>query len=158
MITEAFLQYIWRLRRFDAQNLITTNTHETVEILQTGELNKQSGPDFFNARIRIGDTVWAGNVEVHIKTSDWLKHQHQHDKAYQNIILHVVYEVDVPLLRADGSVLPVVELQNRISPVLYRNYQQLQYTEAWVPCAKLIKNIDSFVLTNWLDRDRKSVV
>ncbi|MBK9461285.1 MAG: DUF2851 family protein [Sphingobacteriales bacterium] len=90
MITEAFLQYIWRLRRFDTQNLLTTNTHETVEILQTGELNKQSGPDFFNARIRIGDTVWAGNVEVHIKTSDWLKHQHQHDKAYQNIILHVV--------------------------------------------------------------------
>ncbi len=152
MITEAFLQYIWRLRRFDTQNLLTTNTHETVEILQTGELNKQSGPDFFNARIRIGDTVWAGNVEIHIKTSDWLKHQHQHDKAYQNIILHVVYEADVPLLRADGSVLPVVELQNRISPVLYRNYQQLQYTEAWVPCAKLIKNIDSFVLTNWLDR------
>ena len=152
MITESFLQYIWRLRRFDAQNLITTNTHETVDVLQTGELNKQSGPDFFNARIRIGDTIWAGNVEVHIKASDWLRHQHQHDKAYQNIILHVVYEADVPLLRTNGTALPVIELQNRISPVLYRNYQQLQYTEAWIPCAKLLKNIDSFVLTNWLDR------
>ena len=93
-MTEEFLYHIWKYRLFNNHELVTANG-ELISIIKPGTHNRDAGPDFFNARFKIGDTVWAGNVELHIKTSDWKKHKHQHDKSFSNIILHVVYEHDI---------------------------------------------------------------
>ncbi|QQS31238.1 MAG: DUF2851 family protein [Sphingobacteriales bacterium] len=150
-MTEAFLSYVWKLRLYN-QNGLRTTTGEEVQIVSTGESHTSSGPDFFNAKIKIGDTLWAGNVEIHIKSSDWLKHQHQHDGAYQNIILHVVYEDDIPLINTAGSNIPTLELQKFLDPRLYRNYLLLLGNSRWIPCEKFFPQTDNFVLSNWLDR------
>ncbi len=91
-MSEEFLHYIWKFRLFDQNIKLTTG--EDCDIIDVGKHNKDSGPDFFNAKIKTGDTIWAGNIEIHIKSSDWFVHDHQHDKAYDNIILHVVYIQD----------------------------------------------------------------
>jgi len=93
LFTEDLLHYIWKFRLFDRANLRTT-TGETIEVLSAGLHNTDSGPDFTNARIKIGDTTWAGNVELHLSSSDWKKHNHTTDNAYDNVILHVVYRED----------------------------------------------------------------
>lgn len=150
-MNEQFLSYLWKMRLYKPDALITT-TGEPITVLAPGEAHHTSGPDFFNARIRIADTVWAGNVEIHVRASDWLKHHHQSDRAYQNVILHVVYEADLPLTDANGVTLPTLELRNAFDPKLYRNYQLLLADTRWVPCEKLIHQIDEFTLSNWIDR------
>ena len=96
-MTENFLHYVWRTRRFDLKSLETSDG-EPIEILDFGEYNAyDSGADFQNARIRIGGLLWAGAVEMHIRSSDWLAHGHQRDAAFQNVILHVVFEEDKPI-------------------------------------------------------------
>lgn len=117
---EDFLHYVWQFRSFDFNGLQTTRG-ENLKIINPGLLNKNAGPDFFHAKIEIGDTIWAGNVEIHLKSSDWLKHNHQLNPAYENVILHVVYEHDAEINRMDGSILPVLELKNRISTDLIRD-------------------------------------
>ncbi len=151
MMTEAFLSYVWKMRLYNPDGLHCT-TGEPVTVLATGESHNTSGPDFFNAKIRIGDTLWAGNVEIHINSSDWLKHGHQHDGAYQNIILHVVYDADIPLVNEAGVSIPTLELRQAIDPKLYRNYLLLLSDARWIPCEKFFPQIDSFTLCNWLDR------
>jgi hypothetical protein len=101
-MTEEFLHYIWKFRLFDQLNLTTTDG-ESIEIIKVGEHNFDSGPDFFNAKIKIGKTTWAGNIEIHIHSSDWKKHTHQNDKAYDNIVLHVVYNLDEAIKRKSGE-------------------------------------------------------
>ncbi|OWY22079.1 DUF2851 domain-containing protein [Sphingobacteriales bacterium UPWRP_1] len=150
-MTEAFLWYVWKMRLYKPDAL-TTTTGEPVAVIQPGEQHNTSGPDFFNAKIRIADTLWAGNVEVHLSASDWLKHRHQHDGAYQNIILHVVHDADVPLVNNSGIPIPTLELRNLIDPKLYRNYLLLLSDTRWIPCEKMITQIDSFTLSNWADR------
>ncbi|MGB1204971.1 MAG: DUF2851 family protein [Chitinophagales bacterium] len=150
-MSENFLAYLWKLRLFE-QNNLTSETGEKISILSVGTENTLSGPDFFNAKIRIDDTVWAGNVEIHQKASDWLKHQHQHDKAYDNIILHLVYEADIAIKRADESVIPTLALQNRLAPNLYRNYLLLLSDTKWIPCENLIHEVDDFTWLTWIDR------
>ena len=88
-MSEEFLYYIWKYRLFNQEDLFTS-LNESLKVLKTGGQNSHSGPDFFNAKIKIGNTVWAGNVEVHLKASDWKRHRHQKDRAYDNVILHVV--------------------------------------------------------------------
>ena len=151
-MTEAFLAYIWQLQLFDAHHLPTVPTGEPLKVFSAGERNFQSGPDFFNARIQVGDTVWAGNVELHIRASDWLRHRHQTDVAYQNVVLHVVYEADVPIERPDGSPIPTLALEGRISPRLYGHYEQLMRSQTWIPCERIIGTVDGFTILNWLDR------
>ncbi len=151
MINEAFISYVWKLRLFTQTDLLT-DTNETVTILSVGEQNFQSGPDFFNAKIKIGDTIWAGNVEIHVKASDWLKHGHQKDEAYDNVILHLVYEADYPIQRKDGHPIPTLEIKDKIAPNLYRNYLLLQGDTHWIPCEKLIHLVDEFTLIGLKDR------
>src|SRR4051812_42039860 len=112
---EAFLHYIWQQGVFDPGNLRTA-AGEALVLLNRGLPNSDSGPDFSSARIRIGPREWAGHVEIHIRASDWDKHGHQFDKAYNNVILHVVYENNVQVRREDGSIIPALELRSRISP------------------------------------------
>ena len=90
---ESILHYVWQNKLFTAHNLKTIDA-ETVEIIDVGRINTDAGPDFFNAKVKIGDTVWAGNVEIHTNSSDWNKHNHQTDIAYNNVILHVVHKAD----------------------------------------------------------------
>lgn len=148
---EDFLQYVWQFRSFD-NNDLKIDTGETLKIIHQGFLNKNSGPDFSNAKNQIGETVWAGNIEIHIKSSDWLKHNHQTDASYENVILHVVYENDVPIKRIDGSVLPVLELKNRVSDNLIQKYEHLFLTLTDFPCTAQIGNVDKLIIDSFLSR------
>ena len=148
---EDFLHFLWRWRRFEMRDLKTT-AGELLEILQPGELNTHAGPDFFNARLRLGNTLWAGNVEIHLKASDWLAHRHDTDPAYDNVILHVVSEEDQRLFRPNGTALPCLELKARIPPNVLDKYQRLQNERAWIPCAQVYGDIPEIVRHNWLDR------
>ena len=148
---EDFLHYVWQFKSFDFSSLKTT-ADEDLKIIHQGFLNKNSGPDFNNAKIQIGDTTWAGNVEIHLKSSDWLKHNHQFDAAYGNVILHVVYENDAEIKRIDGSVLPVLELKNRISNELINKYENLFLTLTDFPCIAQIKSVDKLIIDSFLSR------
>ncbi|MFK7936516.1 MAG: DUF2851 family protein [Saprospiraceae bacterium] len=148
---EDLLHYLWRLRRFDQQNLITT-TGESVQIQQTGMLNTHAGPDFSNARIRIGETLWAGNVEMHLYASDWLSHRHQEDRAYDNVILHVVLDEDQPIFRKTGERIPCLELKEHIPLRLTSTYQKLLHNEHWIPCQHHFHTVNEMTKNMWLDR------
>jgi hypothetical protein len=152
LFPEDFLHYVWKFRLFDRINL-QTNDGEELEILSAGMHNSDSGPDFHNARIRIGETVWAGNVEVHLSSSDWQKHGHATDNAYDNVILHVVYRDDEPLILTDGRHVPTLELQNRIPADLYNRYHTLIFgNQTIIPCEANIGSVDHITLYNWLTR------
>jgi hypothetical protein len=119
-----------------------------LEVIRPGEHNTNAGPDFLNARIKIGETVWAGNIEIHIRSSDWEKHQHQNDKAYENLILHVVYDND-----RDESVgdFPTVELRPFVSDQLLHRYDRLQSNDDDVPCGKQLLEVSALVRNGWFD-------
>ena len=150
-MTEELLHHIWKFRLFHPQELRTT-TNERIHLLKVGEHNQDAGPDFFNAKIRIGDTIWAGNVEVHILSSDWNKHQHQENKSYDNIILHVVYKADKQILRASGEPIPTLELKDRVATSYYRNYLHFKLSKDWIPCEKQVSEVPAIVLHATLDR------
>lgn len=150
--TEDFIHYIWKFRLFDRESLQTTDG-EKIEVFSAGLPNSDSGPDFHNARLRIGDTTWAGNVEIHINSSDWHKHKHTNDNAYRNVILHVVYRDDEPITLPDGRKLATLELRDRIAPELYQKYHHLIYgNQQFIPCEGSIKTVDDMTLRNWLTR------
>jgi Protein of unknown function (DUF2851) len=150
---EDFLHFVWRTRRFHIPALQTLEGHD-LQVLHPGELNTHAGPDFFNARIRLDDTEWAGNVEMHLKASDWYAHGHQTNYAYDNVILHVVWEADAPIARTDGSIIPTLCLRPYVDNALLENYQQLiaASRERWIPCAQQIENVPDIIRLNWLDR------
>jgi hypothetical protein len=140
MIKEDFLYYLWNLKRFDLSDLKTIDGIDIV-IEKSGFRNSGSGPDFIEAKIRIGETVWFGSVEIHVFSSDWDKHAHEIDPAYNNVILHVVYEYDKNVKTQSGNVLPVLELKNRISKSDLKNYKLLRFSKDWIPCEKQISNV-----------------
>ncbi|MCC8409859.1 DUF2851 family protein [Mucilaginibacter sp. UR6-1] len=152
LITEDFLHYVWKFRLFDRAELKTVEGDE-IEIYSAGMHNKHAGPDFHNARLRIGETTWAGNVELHLSSADWQRHGHTNDKAYDNVILHVVYRDDAPVTLPNGRRLPTLELHNRISPDLYNRYHRLIFGERqFIPCEANITVVDSLTMSNWLSR------
>ncbi len=148
---EELLHYVWRLKRFDLANLRTTDG-QSLDILRSGELNRDGGPDFSNAQIRISDTFWAGNVEMHLRSSDWLLHKHQDDRAYDNVILHVVFEEDMPIYRRTGERLPCLELRSRIYPEVFKTYHRLLHNEHWIACQHQFHEVEHIVKRLWLDR------
>lgn len=148
---EELLHYVWRLKRFDLANLRTTDG-QPVDILRSGELNRDGGPDFTNSQLRIGDTFWAGNVEMHLRSSDWLQHKHQDDRAYDNVILHVVLEEDMPIYRSSGERLPCLELRRRIYPEVFKTYHRLLHNEYWIACQHQFHEVEHIVKRLWLDR------
>src|ERR1700761_7033036 len=150
--TEDFLHYIWKFRLFERENLQTT-TGENIEVFSAGLQNSDAGPDFHNARLKIGDTTWAGNVELHLNSSDWHKHNHTDDKAYNNVILHVVNRDDQPIVLPDDRRIPTLELHDRISPDLYNRYHHLVFgNQQIIPCEGSIRFVDDMTLRNWLTR------
>jgi len=149
-VKEDLLHFVWRLGRFDLKNLRTTEGAPIV-LLKPGHLNPNAGPDFLEARIQIGGTTWAGSVEMHLRSSDWYRHQHQEDPAYRPVILHVVLEEDEPVFHSDGSRIPCLELKNRIEPELYRTYQRLQSKSNWVPCQPQFVRVDPSKRKLWVE-------
>ena len=107
-LREDFLHYVWRFKQFDFKDL-TTTSGEAIQISHIGDYNTDGGPDFKNAKIQIGETTWAGNVEIHVKASDWLKHQHSSNPAYNTVILHVVFEADAVIKNTSGQAIPTLE-------------------------------------------------
>jgi hypothetical protein len=148
-MTEEFLQYIWKFRLYKPG--ICLFSGEAVEIIHPGEQNFDAGPDFFNTRIRIGDTIWAGNTEIHIRASDWLRHNHQEDKNYNNVILHVVLENDISVTKANGQTIPVIELKENFDLRMYDRYRGFMQNKQWVACAGLISNVPRFETDAWLE-------
>ncbi|WP_442796258.1 DUF2851 family protein [Pelobium manganitolerans] len=149
--SEAILHHIWKYKLFNALALHTTDG-EPVQLLNAGRHNLDAGPDFFNAKLKIGDTVWAGNVEIHIKSSDWLKHKHQHDAAYNNVVLHVVWEHDAPIHRIDGTLLPVLDLSEFTNTTLLDKYEQLRGNNYWVACENHLPSVSDVKKALVLDR------
>ncbi len=146
-MTEDFLTHIWKYGLFD-RNSMVSDTGEKIEVISLGEPNHNAGPDFVNAKIRIGNTLWAGNVEIHVNASDWKKHKHNEDYNYDNVILHVVLNADEPVMRSNASRIPSVVLQ--FDPELFKNYTTLMNSKAWIPCQSYISEIDRFILHAWM--------
>lgn len=151
VMKEEFISYLWTNKLLFADRLATTKG-EAVQVIQPGQQNRDAGPDFFAARVRIGETLWVGNVEIHVRSSHWNLHGHQSDAAYDNIILHVVFEHDLQVLTSRGEEMPVLEIKDLFEPKLLLNYQRLQASKAWVPCERHIGEIDGLILNNWLNR------
>ena len=150
-IPEDFLHYLWKYRLFEQKGL-HTDTGESIEILNVGEHNSHSGPDFQSSLIKIGHTLWAGNVEIHLRSSDWDRHKHQIDKSYDNVILHVVGKHDQEIYRTDGSNIPVLSLEKLIPQRITDAYLHLVECLDWIPCGRQISKIDSFYIRTWLYR------
>lgn len=143
--TEHFLHYVWRTKQIQGQNLTTTDGKK-LEILHFGQYNEDAGPDFLHAAVRIDDTVWAGHIEMHVLSSDWEKHRHQNDKAYQNVILHVVYFQDKVV-----NEIPCFTLHNKIPKVLIQRYHELLKSKSWIPCGRLLHAVPEDIFTLWKD-------
>jgi hypothetical protein len=148
---EDFIHYIWKYKKFNFSNSKTTNGEE-LTILNSGDYLQKEGPDFFNAQIIIADQKWAGNIEIHVKSSDWYLHHHEKDVNYNNVILHVVWNHDTPIFRKDNSEIPVFEIKNYVSQDVQHTYRELSTKKSWIYCENQIKNINSFVLSNWQER------
>lgn len=133
---ESFLHFLWQYGLFDQSGLHTTDGRK-VEIAGRGSLNRNSGPDFSEAKVKIDGTLWAGHVEMHVQASDWYRHGHQFDPAYDNAVLHVVYQDDQTVYRRDGSVLPCLELKGRIPAGYISRWQSLEQALGAVPCNEL---------------------
>ncbi len=149
---EDFLHYIWQFKKLDLLHLKTV-LNEPIDIVSVGQYNLNAGPDFFNAQLKIGGQLWAGNVEIHIKSSDWFVHNHEQDATYDNVILHVVWEHDCDVFRKDNSNIPTLELCDYIDKHLFESYKSLfANTKKWINCEKDFANVDSFTIDNWLER------
>lgn len=148
---EELLQFIWQHKLLKPMPLITTSGKE-IEIIKTGDLNKDSGPDFFNARIKINELFLAGNIEIHIKTSDWLLHKHQKDKSYDNLILHVVYEHDKELNQNTLNNVEVLQIKNLIPESVFTIYKNLVNSKNTLACAGQLDQVDDLKFTSWLQR------
>ncbi|PZR18195.1 MAG: DUF2851 domain-containing protein [Flavobacterium psychrophilum] len=148
---EDFLHYVWQFKKFDVLSLKTVQG-DVISVTNTGQYLQQAGPDFFNAQLTIGDQKWAGNVEIHLKSSDWYVHSHETDASYDNVILHVVWKHDTEVFRKDNSEIPVLELKHYVSPDVLNSYNSLSVAKSWIYCEKELEDIDSFVFSNWKER------
>jgi hypothetical protein len=148
---EDFLHYIWLHKKFDLVNLKTTND-ESITILHSGQYTKKSGPDFFNAQIIINNQKWAGNVEIHLQSSDWYVHHHETDTAYDNVILHVVWEYNTPVYRKNNTEVPVLVLKNYVASEVVANYNKLMQPKSWILCEKELHKIPNFTINKWQEQ------
>lgn len=149
-MNEDFLHYLWKYRLFG--NTLKTTLNEPIEVIDTGFHNHDSGPDFLNAKIKIEHTTWVGNIEIHVNTSDWVVHQHHLDKAYQNVILHVVFNDDLPGPSPSLPLAPCAEVGKLIDYKLFYKYKDFLASKGWVPCHLQIKETERLILSSWFER------
>ncbi|MGC4104710.1 DUF2851 family protein [Ferruginibacter sp.] len=146
-MTERLLQYIWQFQYFNKTNLHTVE-EETVQVIHAGTYNTNQGPDFMDAKIKIGNTVWAGSVELHINSSDWKNHKHSGDNNYKNVILHVVWQHDVSLQLPFST----LTLQDKVSKFLLSRYSSLLQSGQFIACEKTIHQVNALTFTAWKER------
>ena len=144
---EALVRYVWKHRLFPLGGLKTTDGLP-IEVMQPGMENRSDGPDFFNAKVKIGDTLWVGNVEVHRRSSDWRLHGHHTNVRYDSVVLHVAETVDIPLERTDGTRIPQLEL--KVPPHIAVNYEQLRQTDHYPPCHRVIPTLSTLTIHSFL--------
>ncbi len=148
-MTEEFLHFIYKNRLWIPDTeLLTDNT--PFEIIETGLHNHDSGPDFFNAKIKIDGIVWVGNVEIHVNSSDWHKHHHDNDRAYDNVILHIVYNHDCDIVVNENRVLPTWEIS--FSQIIYNRFYDFKLKEKPIACSDYINLIDDFHVSMWMEK------
>ncbi len=148
LVNEKFLSFLWKYNLYDNNSLFIDG--EKVEIINAGELNNNSGPDFFNSKIKIGNTLWAGNVEIHLKSSDWTKHGHDRDPVYNTVILHIAEEIDAPVYSENGQRVPTIKLSYNKN--FLDNYLQLMKDELWVPCADRLSEVSEIIIASWITK------
>ena len=150
---EDLLHFIWKYKKLQLKEMVTTN-NATIDIIDVGLHNQQAGPDFFNAKINIDGQLWAGNVEVHINSSDWYAHHHEKDINYDFVILHVVWKDDMTIYRKNNTEIPTLELRQYIPKEVLKSYQSLfdQSGTTFINCENEISEIDEFTVSNWLER------
>lgn len=148
---EEFLQYIWQSQFFRTAELSTFDG-QPIQIIKPGTLNKDAGPDFFNSKIELGGTVWVGNTEIHISSSEWMQHGHQFDPAYNNVVLHVVYEHDMEIVNQLGKVIPTLELRSLISPSVLAKYHHLSIGNKWIACEHMMAQVDHEKISPFIHR------
>ncbi|WP_339728464.1 DUF2851 family protein [Maribacter stanieri] len=150
---EDLLHFIWKFKKYPINGLVTTSG-EAINVVSTGIHNHLSGPDFFNAQLELNQQLWAGNVEIHIKSSDWYAHNHQEDSNYDNVILHVVWEDDLSVFRKDGSQIPTLALKEYIPLKILDTYQNLfdARNYKFINCENEFIRVDEFIKDNWMDR------
>lgn len=148
---ESFLQYVWQFQYFSKVNLFTVQGEE-VFVFHPGLFNHHSGPDFINARLRIGMMSWAGTVEIHTQSSEWVAHRHHHDPAYDNVVLHVVWKDDKPVAREDGTWLPTLELKGRVDASLILQYRKLVGSALRIPCQRSLSSVPTVTRVGMVHR------
>lgn len=149
-MTEEFLQYLWKYRLYKPGLSLVSG--EPVVVIHPGEQNFDEGPDFFNTRIRIGQTIWAGNAEVHIRASDWQRHNHDVETNYGNVVLHIVYENDFAVTRSNGEIIPVMELRDQFDMGMFERYRGFMQNKQWIPCEGLLGTVSAFEKEIWIER------
>ena len=142
---EDFIYYLWENRLLSID--LRTTDDEEIKILSVGTRNYDSGADYNNARIKIGETLWAGQIEIHVRSSDWFKHNHQNDDNYNNVILHVVYECD-----NKSPPIPTLEIKDKFDFALLQRYESFVNSKRWIPCEDMIGDVQNFTIVSSLDR------
>lgn len=142
------MQYVWKHRLWRSEDMVT-NTGKKVRVVDPGLLNTDAGPDFFNAKIEIDGHMWVGNVEMHYRATDWKRHHHDSDKAYDSVILHVVAKDDAPVRRTNGELIPQLVLE--VSPQFNADYASLVGATIEVPCATKIKQVPHLTIVEWME-------
>ena len=145
---EGLLQYIWQHKLWLSEDMVT-NDGRRVRVIDPGLLNTDAGPDFFNAKVEIDGRLWVGNVEIHVRASDWKRHHHDEDPAYDSVILHVVEKDDAPVHRINGELIPQVEL--KVSPRFNESYDRLVNAHVELPCAARLKEVPQLTVTEWVE-------
>ena len=148
---EDFLHFLWRFKKFNTSNLLTTS-NQPLTILNAGDYLQLAGPDFFNAQIIIGNQKWDVKVEIHLQSSDWYIHHHEQDESYDNVILHVVWQHNAVIFRKDNTEIPTLALKEYVSQETIDKYQSLVIPKTWIYCENQLRGIDGFIVRNWQER------
>jgi len=150
-MNESFLHYIWQFQYFNKRELKCSNGDD-ITVYNPGFKNTDAGPDFHNAKLKLGVIEWAGSVEIHINSSGWREHKHHDDPAYENVVLHVVWDEDEPIRRRDGTLLPTLELKERVAPSFLLQYKRIVHSRNKIPCANAISAVPDIIRISMLDK------
>ncbi|HEY0046555.1 MAG TPA: DUF2851 family protein [Flavobacterium sp.] len=148
---EDFLHYVWRYKKFNLLNLQSTSG-ELITIISTGHYIQQAGPDFFDARMIIGGQKWAGNVEIHLKSSDWYIHHHESDSAYDTVILHVVWDHDMEIYQKNNIAVTTLELKHYVAADCLQKYSSLTTPKSWIYCERDLASVTHFTIRSWQEK------
>ena len=151
-MTESFLHYLWQHKQL--QGDLKTTAGIPIEIERVGEYNRNAGPDFLDCRIRIGGILWAGNVEIHVKASDWNLHAHTGDPNYDTVILHVVYDYDTDIYNSEGKPIPTLDIHEAYPETLWTGYAALMQPQLpiEIPCMLQLQEVPNLILNSYIDR------